>query len=97
MRQLQCDYTMRVYCCIQCRGRIGIIYNGEWYIKRLFYLKSHEEIASQLFVCLKLFTGRLTLFGIQVMWSLIVLLGQLDHDCHNCTAFFKHLKYSFMK
>ena len=74
MRQLEWDFTMRVYCafdlawkfcCKQCR--IRIIYDGEWYIKRLFYLKSHEEIASQSFVCPKLFTGRSRPFGIPVM------------------------------
>ena len=73
--------------------------------QRLFYLKSQEEIALQFrFVCPKLFTGRLTTFGMPVHAVreafIIVLVGPLVsglYDCHNCSAFFEHLKYSFMK
>ena len=72
MRQLECDFTMRVYYCAFDLAWKVLLYTMvtiprpysdylRWrkVYQRLSYLKSHEEIASQLFVCPKLFTGHL--------------------------------------
>ena len=76
MRQRGGDFTMRVYCAFDLAWKV-LLYTMQrlysdfllWRMvyQRLFYLKSYEDIASQLFVCPKLFTGLLTPFGIQVM------------------------------
>ena len=75
MRQLKCDLTMRVYCVFDLAWKV-LLYTMprtsdylRWRMvyQRLFYLKSHEEIASQLFVFPKPFTGRLTLCRTSVM------------------------------
>ena len=74
MNQREDEFTMRVYCAFDLAWNV-LLYTKQtlysdylrWRLlyQRLFYLKSYEEIASQLLV--KLFTGRLTPFGIPVM------------------------------
>ena len=74
MRQREGDFTMRVYCAFYLAWKVLLYTMPRPYsdylrlrmvYQRLFYLKSRKEIASQLFVCPKLFTGRF--LGIQVM------------------------------
>ena len=68
MRQLECDFTMRVYCAFDLAWKVLLYamlrpYSDylRWRMvyQRLFYLNSYEEISSQFFVCPKLLTGRL--------------------------------------
>ena len=81
MRKLECDFTMRVYCTFDLARNVLVHTMPRPYsdylrwrmvYQRLFSLKSHEEIASQLFVCPKLFTGCLAPFGTPVMCRLIL-------------------------
>ena len=79
MRQPGCNFTMRVYCPFDLAWKV-LLYTMVTMLRpysdylrwrkvyqRLSYLKSHEEIASELFVCPKLFTGRLTPFRTLLM------------------------------
>ena len=80
MRKLECDFTMRVYCAFNLAWNVLLHTMPRPYsdylrwrmvYQRLFSLKSHEEKASQLFVCPKLFTGCLAPFGTPVICRLI--------------------------
>ena len=75
MCQLECDFTMRVYCAFDIAWKVLLYTMPRQYsdylrwrmvYQRLFYPKSHP-IESQLFVCPKLFTGCLTPFRTPVM------------------------------
>ena len=69
MRQLECDFTMRVYCTLDLAWKVLLItiprpYSDylRWRMvsQILFYPKSHEEIASQLLI---------TCLSVTVYWT----------------------------
>ena len=81
MRKLECAFTMRVYCAFDLARNVLLHTISRPYsdylrwrmvYQRLFSLKSHEEIASQLFVCPIMFAGCLAPFETPVMCRLIL-------------------------